>query len=105
MNDIRYFMKRGKDPGIDMVEMNNHSDIKDNNTIDTKMNMIRRKMTESRRKMETQNIRAQKKASVIKTWRGKKLIAASDVKRTNIQPCFLPVLVGTDVEALYPRAG
>ena len=69
------------------------------------MNMIRRKMTECRRKADKQeqkNITVVRARTSPKTWKGKTLLSARDSKPEDIQEKLIPVVVGADVEALYP---
>jgi hypothetical protein len=76
-----------------------------NHKKETKMEMMRRKMTKCRRKKESQekkNITVIK-ASIPKTWKGISLKSARDSQRQKIQESWVPVLVGADVEALYPN--
>ena len=70
-----------------------------------KMKIIRDKMTQSRKRKENQEIKnailVQKK-SLPKTWRGEKLSYARDVDNKLVQDEVEMVIVGADVEALYP---
>ena len=103
-NDIRMFLKRrdkeGKDPVL-LTDTRAPSRIEDQPK-ESKMNMIRRKMTESRRKKEQQegNIAIVKKHP--ETYKGQKLIAARDLEKGAAQDILEVVVVGADVAALYP---
>ena len=104
-NDIRMFLKRRdnewKDPVL-VTDTRASSRIEDQPK-ESKMNMIRRKMTESRRKKEQQesgNIAIVKKHP--EAYKGQKLIAARDLEKGAAQDILEVVVVGADVAALYP---
>ena len=72
-----------------------------------KMKMIREKMTNSRKRKETQEIRdailVRRMKSVKPTkWNGEALVYAEDVDNEMVQEEVELVVVGADVEALYP---
>ena len=71
---------------------------------ESKITTMRRKMMESRKSKENQDARKVKVITnrVVKTYRGQKIIDARDVPENNLIQSEELVVVGSDVEALYP---
>jgi hypothetical protein len=70
------------------------------------MRMIRNKMTESRRREENQKLKdaliVRKSKILPESWNGHALIHARDVENKCVQDDLELVVIGADVEALYP---
>ena len=73
---------------------------------ESKTKMIRRKMMEARRKRSQQKMKdgliCRKAGGEKKSWNGHQLISAKDVKNEEIQNSLEMVIIGADVQALYP---
>ena len=111
-NDISFYIKedvrsKSKTLHLDGETGERHSNPqKDCEKRKSKTHMIRRKMKEARIKQSQQAIKdamiVRKSDRVGKTWKGKKLISAKDVKPEEIQDKLEMVIVGADVQAVYP---
>ena len=68
------------------------------------MRTIRNKMVEARR-AEDRDIAddAKAKRTPMKMWEGERIVYARDVDNTRVQDNHQVVVVGADVEALYPN--
>ena len=72
---------------------------------ESKMNMIRRKMSESRKKadrMKAGDLAVVRKQHHPKTYKGQRLLSAKDVVVGEAQDDLEVVVIGSDVSALYP---
>ena len=105
-NDVRLYLTATK-AGVKTihVEEKQHG-LQDETKID-KMKMIREKMTESRKRNEAQEIRnailvRRRRVEKPTQWNGEDLVYAEDVGNEMVQDEVDLVVVGADVEALYP---
>ena len=108
MNDIRLYLQKGKRGfTADKITTSNQKiiQLEDSEPID-KMKNIRDKMTASRKKKESQEILdamvIKRRKTLPKTWKGERLIHACEVENDKVQEEPDLVVVGSDVEALYP---
>ena len=99
-SDIRQFLKDGK-PATSFVRPKVETNRQDEKF--DKMQMIRNKMVESRR-IEDRNMAEKfKDVDIPKVWEGERIVYAKDVCNTMVQDQHRIVVVGADVEALYPN--
>ena len=79
--------------------------MEDNDPID-KMKSIRDKMTASRKRRDRQEVEdamiTRRRRTLSKTWKGERLIHASEAQNSSIQEELDLVVIGSDVQALYP---
>ena len=98
--DIRQFLKAGcTKPGFGKIAL-----VKIKEEPFDKMRMIRNKMAESRRAADRDLAKESKvKEPPMKMWDGEEIIYARDVDNARVQDHQEVVVVGADVEALYPN--
>jgi hypothetical protein len=105
-NDIRLYMTNSEDGAKTIHVEEKHHGVQEDGKID-KMKMIREKMTYSRKRKETQEIKnailvRKMKSEKPTKWNGEDLVYAEDVDNEMVQDEVELVVVGADVEALYP---
>ena len=104
--NIRYFLIKNNKTKVHTLHTENENKPSSSHVEgESKMKMIRRKMMESRRKkdrLDSGNITVVRSRVESKTWKGQKLKSARDASRMEIQDELIPVIVGSDVKALYP---
>ena len=100
-DDIRFYITRNASTMKDTLRTSQTAP-PTNNKKETKMEMLRRKMMECRKKKETQETKNITVVRTAKTWKGKKLKDARSSSRQDIQEELIPVIIGADVQALYP---
>ena len=99
-SDIRWYLKDGK-PGTTFIRPREDT-IRTDEKFD-KMQMIRNKMVEARRVDDRDTAAKAKKVDTPEVWEGERIIYAKDVCNTMVQDQHRIVVVGADVEALYPN--
>ena len=67
-----------------------------------RMNLMRNKFTECRKRKEQQEAKKITIVKTPKTWKGMKMKSAKVTSNTDIQEEFVPIIFGADVIALYP---
>jgi hypothetical protein len=102
-DDIRFYISRDASTKKDTLRTSK-TVLPTTTKKETKMEMLRRKMMECRKKKETQETKniTVIRAATQKTWKGQKLKDARSSSRQEIQEKLIPVIVGADVQALYP---
>ena len=106
--DIRFYLQKGK-RGFTQDTLRTSENVtilkEDSEPID-KMKNLRDKMTASRKRKDRQEIQdatvIRRRKTMPKTWRGEKIIYASEVTSSQIQEELDLVIIGSDVQALYP---
>ena len=99
--DIRQFLKDGKREEFRFVS-NPDKDVKDE-PLD-KMRIIRNKMIEARRAADREEARkSMAKQPPMREWEGEVVVHAREVDNAKVQDQSEVVVVGADVEALYPQ--
>ena len=99
-DDIRFYITR--DGTNNTLHCDTQSCHQDDTKKESRMNLLRRKFTECRKRKERQET---KNITVIKapqTWKGVKLKSARESSQVDVQEVFAPVIIGADVKALYP---
>ena len=97
--DIRMFLKDGcKKPSFERTMPNGWKD----EPLD-KMRMIRNKMAEARKAADRDEaLKSRVKAPPMRFWNGERVVYAKDVSNAMVQDKQEVVVIGADVEALYP---
>ena len=106
-SDIRFFLKEGTRTSPPTIHCKDTTTKIDDSAPFDKMKVLRGKMQASRQKRENQPasnaILVRKQAGAKpRTWRGERLKYARDAKKEEIHDVLELVVVGADVEALYP---
>jgi hypothetical protein len=109
MKDIRFYLEKGK-KGFTQdtlrVETGNNTNQKEDFDPFDKMKMIKSKMIMSRKMKDRQEVQdamiVKRKKVLPKTFKGERLFHANEVHNSRVQEELDLVVVGSDVEALYP---